>query len=215
MNKVEIFDTYLPILDELMCLGFEEFLNTRTKKAYMDWNRSCDYGSTYCDYCEIASGATKLVIIADNSDYVLKIPFSDYVDHCELEAENYHLAQKEGVEWAFAECDFLFDFANFVNVENNVPVYVMERCEIGEQVLFDYLGESGSHLYDEYTSGGYSGGECDIEEFLEEEFGEDFSAYIEFKEDHDITDIHEENVGLSSRGTWVLTDYSGYFPWKR
>src|SRR5574344_1600230 len=73
-------------LDSLCSNGFSQFLDNRTGDEFEIW---------------LNGGGRE----------VLKIPFCDKsCDYCEIEAENYQKAVKEGVEEPFAECYFLMEY---------------------------------------------------------------------------------------------------------
>ena len=86
---------------EVLCSnGFSQF--NRTEPEFRLWE-----DSSYGDLENISYfyGATKSVIIDEDNDWVLKIPFCDKTcDYCALEAENYKKAVEAGVEEVFAAC---------------------------------------------------------------------------------------------------------------
>ena len=83
-------------------------------------------------------GATKLVIIPRNKDYVIKIPFQGYYkndcfynfigadsefkwDYCNVEVERYENIYSTSFKDCFAE-------TIFIGYANNYPIYLQEKC---------------------------------------------------------------------------------------
>ena len=72
---------------EVLCsIGFSQFLDNRTLSEFKLWE-----DSSYEDLANISysHGATKLVIVDDDNDWVLKIPFCDKAcDYCALDRKS-------------------------------------------------------------------------------------------------------------------------------
>ena len=80
----------------------------------------------------------KLVIIDEDNDWALKIPFCDKAcDYCALEAENYKKAVEAGVEEVFAACYFLMEY-------EGAPCYIMEKVSCDEEAVESDFYEIGS-----------------------------------------------------------------------
>ena len=100
-------------------------------------------------------GATKLVIILADCDFVIKIPFSgsyqeiyqdetdsyeeEYIDfenagfedcewdYCKTEVNRYNLAKNAGIEKYFAKTEY-------IGMVNNYPIYIQQKAEIFAEV---------------------------------------------------------------------------------
>ena len=193
----------------LCSYGFSQFLNNRTESEFILWEESSGENLGNISY---SYGASKLVIIDDDNDWVLKIPFCDKrCDYCALEAENYKKAVKAGVEEPFAACYFLMEY-------EGAPCYVMEKINCNEQAIESDFYEigldklSGKMSEDEIYS--YLGS-MDTDEILNQllEFYYEAGFLCEvndFLSINNINDFHTGNLGY--RGDkLVFVDYSGYY----
>ena len=176
-----------------------------------------------------ASGATKFVIGDDNCDYIIKFcPDGCDYDYCAREVEVYEEAVRAGYADKFAWCAHLFDYD--FNESFCLPVYVMEWCQCGYNMIDDEMDDyhftkyCASHnidkeadgAYDEYSSKARYGGDYD-EKMMEWAFsvwGLDYHnpehyAFCNFMKEMFINDIHAGNWGWCNNKL-VLTDYSGY-----
>ena len=188
--------------------GFSQFLNNRTEAEFKLWKNSPYENLENISYFY---GATKLVVIDDDNDWVLKIPFCDNAcDYCALEAENYKKAIEAGVEEVFAACYFLMEY-------EGVPCYIMEKVSCDEETVESDFYEIGSNKHssemneDEiYSYLGSMDGEEIIDQLLEFYYDEGFLQEINiFLSRNKINDLHTGNVGY--RGTnLVFVDYSGF-----
>ncbi len=196
-------------LNVLCSNGFSQFLNNRTEAEIMLWENSSyeNLGNITCSY-----GLSKLALIDENNDWVLKIPFCDKArDYCALEAENYKKAVEAGVEEAFAACYFLMEY-------EGAPCYIMEKVDCDEEAVESDFYEIGSNklsgeMNEEeiYSYLGSMDGVEIVDQLLESYYDEDFLEDINiFLSQNEINDLHTGNVGY--RGTnLVFVDYSGYF----
>ena len=177
---------------------------------------ACD---KFYDYFEgqawVGSGATKLVIIPNDADYVIKIPFDawndgtmfDENDYCELEEIAYDKAAQNGL-------DYLFMPTRFVESISTVKIYVQDRVDgyaydtDDDQLTDDELDEIECIK----TSSGVT---CEVSSFWVHEFlevyGEDtFDEFTNFLTCFGINDLHSGNVGYWNNKP-VIFDYSGYY----
>jgi hypothetical protein len=192
----------------LCSYGFSQFLNNRTEAEFKLWENS-----SYEDLGNISyfHGVTKLVIVDEDNDWVLKIPFSNKAcDYCALEAENYKKAVEAGVEEGFAACYFLMEY-------EGAPCYIMEKVICDEEVVESDFYEIGSNKLssemDEDEIYSYLGSMDSyeiVDQLLEFYYDEGFLGDIyNFLSENEINDLHTGNVGY--RGTnLVFVDYSGY-----
>ena len=137
-----------------------------------DWNFYIDYESSYLEElvncipgCSLYIGATKMVIVIDNCDFVIKIPFygqqtydsnsDEYVyedflhanngynnwDYCLTETNIYNMAIKEGVEEFFPET---YEYQEGYSIFP--PVYIQKKMMLWEDSGYEY--ESEQEKYD-------------------------------------------------------------------
>lgn len=187
--------------------GFDVFLNKPSNKVFYEWKKEVEdfLPSTISFF----NGATKAVIVMEEADFVIKIPFlytwrgGASENFCEIELDIYEKA-KQNKE--ISEC---FASVCFGGKVYNVPFYLMERVNVDEEYNSDTI-------YEHYENNGYTRSEVDNEEeedgvrFLFEEFYPDvFSSLEEFIEEHGINDLHTGNFGFLN-GRPVFIDYSGY-----
>ena len=199
------------ILDNLCLNGFGTFLSNSTLDQYFDWLEEAEgqrNGSPdFFDEISFKSGLTKLVLI-DDGDWVLKIPFSNKKDHCKMEVRNYMEAVKEGFDNNFAATFFLMTY-------EGAPCYIMEKAECDETDIedkyYDSLMETGAMSESDVYSCLGSMDSCTIVgELLELNYGrETFERFQDFLDKNGINDLHTGNVGFL-RDLLVLIDYSGY-----
>lgn len=220
MELVEIRKRYFEKLDQLRneFPDFQTFLELQTKDSYWDFNRSSgwDFGG---NGLAITSGETKVVIIFDDENWVIKIPFNfvgvkpsyRYDDFCRIEAKNYKRAVEKNLERFFAPMYFLgkYEFedgcCNF-----SCPIYIMEKIEVNEDVNSDYAAsnyEGDEDDYDDYDFSGEDGAMI----CLESSWTVDETINLwDFLCDCNINDVHTGNIGLDGNGKYVICDYSGY-----
>jgi len=195
-------------IDVLCSNGFSQFLNNRTEPEFILWKNS-----SYEDLENISYfyGATKSVIIDEDNDWVLKIPFCNKSrDYCAVEAENYKKAVEAGVEEGFAACYFLMEY-------EGAPCYIMEKVSCDEETVKSDFYEIGSNKFsgemneDEiYSYLGSMDSDEIIDQLLKFYYDEGFLKKVNiFLSQNKINDLHTGNVGY--RGTnLVFVDYSGF-----
>ena len=121
---------------------FDEFFNSSTVDNFIDYlyENSEEYqmGEWRCAY-----GATKLVIIMEEEDFVFKIPFNsewdswkgDYIffcgapatstwDYCEAEEERYDFAEEYGFSEYLAKTNIVY------NTKNGIRIYIQPKCSV-------------------------------------------------------------------------------------
>lgn len=168
-------------------------------------------------------GASKLVIVDEESDWVIKLSFDCSVDvdegmesdYCKRELYNYEKACEEGVEKFFAEICM-------VGEVDGIEVYLQEKLKVDDgvekdvdQIFRDYVYSLDESYYDDIededernailTDDVY---EMDEEERIEAIFGFD-ERLITFIENNDINDLHSGNFGYRGADL-VIMDYSGW-----
>ena len=171
--------------------------------------------------CYVTCGATRVVVISDEDDWVLKFSFLDSLvktDYNLLEAENYQAAIEAGLSRYFAAT---YCLGNICGLE----VYVQERVNADEDGVSDEfynytLENYYSDCRDDYES------EEDLHDAAWEDSTElenedriwamvgdfdrkDCIKLVEFCDVREINDLHAANWGF--RDGWpVMIDYSGY-----
>lgn len=203
------YSHFLEFLRENTCLNFFRFKRLEAKELKKK--------GLYC-----TNGLTKAVLVFDELDWVVKIPFHvDYsrsdggsiTDYCERERFIYEQAKERGVAELFAESYFLMDFCGR-------PIYIMKKVEDNKEKV-------STDLHDKVFSEGYD--EEDFEymepedfEYIEPEeqveelfyhYYEDnlLREYFAFCEDYGVNDIHTGNIGYDENDKPVVFDYSGYY----
>lgn len=201
----------------------------------------CDEGESICDVINqlprdkynYECGATQFVIIADDLDYVVKIPFcgcwcypynedtdshdydadmvfesfTRYQDYCGRSMDIFNAADYCGVGDAFAETIFLG------NCKSGYPIYLQEK--ITATLVEDVIERTPSkdslqkvNSMDPYSRGEFPRNWLAI---AIDNYGEQFvKKLIEFC-DNNVEDLHYGNIGFRKNGTAVIIDYAGYY----
>lgn len=178
-------------------------------------------------------GATKLVIILPDCNFVIKIPFSgsyqefyqddtdgyeeEYVefenadfetcewDYCKTEVNRYNLAKNIGIEKYFAKTEC-------IGMINNYPIYIQQKAEIFAEVkdLNSYSEEKKSSTREKCDKEDlWCFNECWLSDLLDYCGDKVFSFFMSFIKDNDFDDLHSSNIGYIN-GVPVLVDYSGF-----
>lgn len=159
----------------------------------------------------IYSGASKVVFVDDEWDWVIKIGFmretntcfvargTDF-NYCEIEANLYRSAENNHLEEFFAatyECGEV----------DGVSVFIQEKVTTIEGELedkvYEYCSSHGRWDDEGFESEDY------ISAILGDEF-DDFAGLVEFVEENGINDLHALNWGRTTDGRIVMIDFSGY-----
>lgn len=174
------------------------------------------------------TGATKFIIGDDNCDYIIKFSpcISDF-DYCGREVEVYEEAEKAGHADKFAWCEYLFDYE--FNDCFCLPVYVMEWCQCGYDMIDDEMDEYTFQRYctlrgvddNDNTREDYSNSDMrgeyqeNMMVWAYSHWGLDYYApsdendIAKFMRKMFINDIHAGNWGWCNNRL-VLVDYSGF-----
>ena len=178
-------------------------------------------------------GATKLVIMLPDCDFVIKIPFSgsyqefyqdrtddyeeEYVefenadfetcewDYCKTEVNRYNLAKNVGIEKYFAKTEC-------IGMVNNYPIYIQQKAEIFAEVkdLNSYSEEKKSSTREKCDKEDlWCFNECWLSDLLDYCGDRIFSLFMSFLKDNEFDDLHSSNIGYIN-GVPVLVDYSGF-----
>lgn len=167
------------------------------------------YADTYDanDGFEIRTGATKIVLVPNNTSYVIKIPYSgdvddgSFTDYCALESQFYDEAEIDGCEQFFVPTQFLMHIAD-------IPIYIQTKIEqivsarpTNEEV-FKYASIKGSDKLDSSIGG----------KLVKYYTSEEIKTFLDFISNHNINDLEAARNGeyVKSFGRYVFWDYSGY-----
>jgi len=208
------------ILDLFSDVTFDGIFTARGK----DIHKVIEYLPKSFEY-DWRDGASKFVIIPDNTRYVIKIPYTGpargnceeyfeyandtdqyYWDYCFTEMMMYREAKRYGVQDAFAK-------ETLVGILNGQTIYMQEKVEV--------YGESGSSASerDMQKTSEYCDEHC-CRKFNEDTiawqadalsyYGEKkFNKIMNFLEDMGIGDLHEDNLGYIGIQP-VILDYSNF-----
>lgn len=178
----EIFDEYPEIIVVLCGLDGD---GTNYRRAY---DR---YVATH-DEIQLQYGASKIVLVSDDCQYVCKMP--RFGDECSREVEIYQKAVEAHLEKYFAPCFKVGEC-------HGMPLYFMEKVDAGVEVSdWVYLDDIPSYEYDDMEVTWTA---------ICENWNEDCAQLKEFLDQNDVNDIHDENIGYDGDRI-VIIDYSGY-----
>lgn len=176
------------------------------------------------DFCgDVQDGATKVVMIPDSKDYVIKIPFYGQVDDCDIavpfmgavspmietdEPNNYCALEEaiydEAVKWGIEK---FFVPTVFVGDVRGVPIYVQTRItnirhKTADENTFKYASVKGSEEFD-----------CSVGAQLVEFYTlELVEKLLQFFKAYAINDVDNfRNGGFVPKfGRHVFWDYAGF-----
>ena len=147
-------------------------------------------------------GASKLVFVDEDIDYVAKIPFCGLKDYCDIEVGKYNEISFRYPTYShyFAEC---WKAGTIIIEEVELPLYIMERADVDENKVYEmsdnYCTENGgSDTYDLVL---------DCLAFV---YGNEIFDIMDIIKEMHINDLHSGNVGFKSNMP-VFIDYSGYY----
>lgn len=198
----ELFEVFRCAVDYLSDdENFRCFLKERTDT----YARKCEQNR---ELMYIRFGATKLVIILEDYDWVFKIPYRTIgqKDYCQIELENYLDAQE-------TEFGNLFSEICYIGQYDSVPCYAMRKVEADFDLKISALESHGISYsyYDEEEDYEYILGEEEVfEELVTSLLGsEKINDFWKFCNKHRINDLHTENFGFINDQI-KLIDYCGY-----
>ena len=167
-------------------------------EAFIEYD---DLPNGWFEYC----GMTRRVLVNYNEDWVIKLNFSGLKrNYSGQEYQNYLSAKEVNLDHYFAEVKYLGE------LPTGEEVYLQRRCEIDP----DAVGNS----FWKYLTGqcGYSEEEADNEysELHDDDsivavFGENYKL-IDFINDNEINDLHEENFGYDENYNPLIIDFAGF-----
>lgn len=188
------------------------------------------------DTCTFSFGATKFVIIPNNADYVIKIPFTGWIEE-EYDKDDYLIGETyrdyEGAnnkdnDWDYCateveryqsieDSEFVNCFAKPIRIGfvYHHPIYIQEKCTI-----FSYTDNVDSHSFAERDSlkescreKGISYPPMNIDWLIDfvNFFGEDlmYKFLLLLSDNAWDDDLRGENIGYIGKRP-VLIDFSGF-----
>ena len=171
-------------------------------------------------------GATKLVIIPTDLDYVIKIPynlathFGEYFDfnglpkgfddYCQYELSLYEIAEAEGWEELFLPIEYIGEY-------KGIPVYVQQKAEEYLCCYINYASEDSRKIVenkrkeDRYylsLSLPFDWVACCVDVLKSIEKVREFFRFLENTKIS--RDLHRSNIGYFNNKP-IIIDYGGYF----
>lgn len=177
--------------------------------------------------CEIENGLSKLVLVFNDLDSVIKIPFigndfdefynsqeslneddkdCDFYDwdYCGTEYLIYQIAKEYEVEKMFLETKPLCEM-------NELPIYIQEKAIVGKSQMIE-PSENSKQKYDELCMKGKIPYYNVMESFIEYYGDLLIEKFTKFLERVNLGDLHSGNIGVSRVDNRpIMFDYSGYF----
>ena len=236
---------YRKILSELIdnCPSFASFLNA-SRKAIEDNRVTYDSYDSYYDFYSddqmeedldicldelndysrdnfnskiiFRHGSFRVVIIDEDSDYVLKFSFSrsshcyenNTYDDCQTEEETYQIAIDNGVENDFAE---VISIGSFEHKFTKTPILFLAK-----KMKVDTFNPNFNYDFEKFCNTNGINAE-DILDIVTHSFACVFSSYyrndpasfirlVNFIRDFNITDLHMENIGFVEDKPYII-DY--------
>lgn len=221
MNQptVDEKERLISLVDELVACGFKAALSkvTGTKKyQYYDVSGWIERHHNFLNAfeCQVEYGATRVVVIPEFSNWVLKFTYIEkyQLDYNAIELKKFQLACDKELDKYFAAIYYLGSLYG-------MDVYIQEKVKIDEELTSDSFI---NYTIDNY----YSDVDCEDEETYdqvccdsyeldnEERIGAMLGAYdanelIDFCSYYDINDLHSGNWGYRDNEP-VLVDYAGF-----
>lgn len=179
-------------------------------------------------------GATKLVFLISDLNYVIKIPFTGDVeeiynadedgyediycpfecagesgeaewDYCKVESERFILAREEDIDAYFAKTERI----GFISGH---PIYIQERAEVFSEMKnwSSYPEEKRSSTREKCSKENFwCFNECWLTDLLEYCGEKTFDKFMSFIKVNHFDDLHSSNIGYINKRP-VLIDYSGF-----
>lgn len=190
---------------------FQDVLDDFSNYTFHEWLDNRDYFEDDDNEFYIYYGISKMVIVFNDEDWVIKIPFcnkGDKENYCEIERKIYNVTKDFSLELQslFAECDFLTE-------KYDLSCYIMERADAdSDRVTSEYREISGEEYKNEEDE--EDNYDCDSEDMVMEILNNTYSAktmeeFSTFCATYQINDLHSSNIGFVDDRV-LLIDYSGY-----
>lgn len=219
-NLVDDFSTlvyeFLVYGDTEHDYSFDRFLEEQSESSALDWldfyyeHESTLLNLSPFDQVKLDNGASKLIFIFNNHDYVIKVPFNSYVfNYCAREVDNYKKACQEQLEYFFAPIFYL-------GISHNLPIYAMKKAVTGEKEIeqrFSAVSDKVLSLNNKQYEPSIYYNWCSLKmkALFEYEYSlSDYGRLGGFLQRNNINDIHYNNIGFIENKP-VIIDYSGCF----
>lgn len=183
----------------------------------------------------LGGGATKVVIIPKDADYVIKIPIAGtYITECDADGNEVHTLEgkvdmmefdhleREQSTWRILNRESKKVFLPNITIGeiNGIPIYIQERvAKTFIDTRFDQIEKTEGSVKSAQKlieNSGY--GSDDDTSTLNEDF---IAAIVEYYDEEtarqvlgdagDIGDLHDENYGFTEDGRPVIFDYADFF----
>ena len=233
-NKEEIFETLKEILGEKadgIYISYDTVDSAAEDLFYADSELTkpiCNSFNTM-----VKTGLTRIVLIPNNKDYVIKLPVTgvygniydeygcDDPENCEIkkyvDLEEYNVFDNEQVIYdnLFSESKEVFSLSIYIGNFNNIPVYIQEKVD---QIRFDMMPSiskedskkvstlTSRHHYKEFVERPLTD---DFIISLINLYGEEAAGYI-LEDCKNIDDLHTNNYGYTKEGKPVIFDFAGF-----
>lgn len=208
------------------------FDNLTEETYYEDILKHCDQSVFCIDDCN--SGATKLVLIPREYEFVIKIPFfgedwdatlEKYIkfsganepegwNYCEVENILYSKAEAEEVEEYFLE-------TRCIGYVKGYPIYAQELASTLDELRKDFAFRNREATEAAKKDKAKIRSFCRrnntycfnvtwIKDFIEFYGEEAWIKLHNFIYDYNVCDLHSANIGYNTMGAPVIMDYAGY-----
>lgn len=153
------------------------------------------------------SGCSKICIISNVSDVVIKIPFSCGEDFCEIESRNYIQSAEYGLDKMFAGTVLWNDYLNRYRRVFYFSEKMYYTIHSEEPQISRVIKNSRKYI----TDNSFFGDKL-IDSIIRFQYGNtQYDQVVDFCCVADINDIHGGNVMFSKGGILKFTDYSGFW----
>ena len=151
---------------------------------------------------QVAHGISKVVVVLDDYDWVIKIPFFNPGNGEQDEIEFYDMIPEESRKFfARNSCHFLWE----AEEDHELVCYLQEKADIDIcQVMADLPSTSDLFSDQNATNDG-------LDLFTNYYDDYDLELLAKIVVDYDLYDVHTENVGYNAEGKPVVIDYSFYY----
>lgn len=151
---------------------------------------------------QVAHGISKVVVILDDYDWVIKIPFFNPGNDEQDEIEFYDMIPEESRKFfARNSSHFLWE----AEEDHELVCYLQEKASIDiDQVLTDLHSSTVLFSDQNATNDG-------LDVFASHYDEDDLKLLAKIVCDYDLYDVHTENVGYNAEGRPIVIDYSFYY----
>ncbi len=208
MTFKEICNFYKSLIEELINNDYTFFKGEPFENNRMDF--LMEEGFQYKNSNIIfKKGLTKLALISDNMNWILKVNLSEHTDFLHIEEKLYEDAIKDGFDQYFAKTIYAFTFYGR-------DYYLQEKCDI---INPDLLLSKANISYQKIILGDVCNEDISCEDgesdetqmwyLFEDTYGKDeVEKFYDWCEEKEIYDLHSGNWSYLNNNL-VILDYSG------